>query len=62
MKYGPIQDTQVEEVLRKLSKKAVGPDGISAHLLRALNQEQIRAIAREFRAWEETSAMPQNSY
>eukprot|EP00439_Symbiodinium_sp_Y106_P045407 s8428_g5.t1 len=58
VKYGPIQDTQVEEVLRKLSKKEVGPDGISAHLLRALNQGQIQAIAREFRAWEETSAMP----
>eukprot|EP00439_Symbiodinium_sp_Y106_P028372 s5795_g3.t1 len=42
------QDEAVAKVLSKMAKKAVGPDGLSAQMLRALQPDQVALVAQ---AW-----------
>ena len=56
---GPLQDEAVAKVLRKMAKKAVGADGLSAQMLRALQPDQVALVAQAFREWEATGCMPE---
>ena len=56
---GPLTDNQVAKVLKKMAKKAAGPDGLSAQMLRALQPDQVSLVAQAFREWEHTGQMPE---
>ena len=56
---GPLQDEAVAKVLRKMTKKAVGADGLSAQMFRALKPDQVALVAQAFREWEATGRMPE---
>ena len=47
------------KVLRKMTKKAVGADGVSAQMFRALKPDQVALVAQAFREWEATGRMPE---
>ena len=42
-----------------MAKKASGPDGLSAQMLRALEPDQVALVAQAFRTWEATGQMPE---
>ena len=42
-----------------MAKKAVGPDGLSAQMLRALQPDQVALVAQAFREWEASGHMPE---
>ena len=56
---GPLTDEAVAKVLSKMAKKAVGPDGLSAQMLRALQPDQVALVAQAFREWEASGHMPE---
>ena len=56
---GPLTDNQVAKVLKKMAKKAAGPDGLSAQMLRALQPDQVSLVAQAFWEWEHTGQMPE---
>ena len=58
-RVGPLTDEAVGKVLCKMAKKAGGPDGLSAQMLRALEPDQVSLVARAFRTWENTGQMPE---
>ncbi|CAE7375496.1 unnamed protein product, partial [Symbiodinium sp. CCMP2456] len=55
---GPLRDEVVAKVLGKMTKKAVGPDGLSAQMFRELRPDQVALVAQAFREWESTGYMP----
>ncbi|CAE7204709.1 unnamed protein product, partial [Symbiodinium sp. CCMP2456] len=59
LEVGPITDTQVAAVLKKMAKKACGPDGLTSQMLRSLEPNQVSLVAEAFRKWEETGIMPE---
>ena len=56
---GPLTDKQVAEALRKMAKKACGPDGLTGPMLKALEPYQVTLVADAFRTWEATGVMPE---
>eukprot|EP00439_Symbiodinium_sp_Y106_P016431 s7416_g2.t1 len=58
-RVGPLTDEAVGRVLYKLARKASGPDGLSAQMLRALEPDQVALVAQAFRTWEATGQMPE---
>ena len=56
---GPLTDEAVGKVLCKMARKAGGPDGLSAQMLRALEPDQVSLVAQAFRTWENTGQMPE---
>ena len=56
---GPLTDKQVAEALRKMAKKACGPDGLTGPMLKALEPNQVTLVAEAFRTWEATGVMPE---
>ena len=61
-RVGPLTDETVGKVLCKMAKKAGGPDGLSAQMLRALEPDQVSLVAKAFRTWENTGQMPENCH
>ena len=59
---GPLTDNQVAKVLKKMAKKAAGPDGLSAQMLRALQPDQVSLVAQAFREWEHTGQNARNCH
>ena len=58
-RIGPLSNEAVGRVLCKMAKKASGPDGLSAQMLRALEPDQVALVAQAFRTWEATGQMPE---
>ena len=58
---GPLTDKQVAEALRKMAKKACGPDGLTGPMLKALEPNQVALVADAFRTWEATGVMPETA-
>ena len=58
-RVGPLSNEAVGRVLCKMAKKASGPDGLSAQMLRALEPDQVALVAQAFRTWEATGQMPE---
>ena len=58
---GPLTDKQVEAALRKMAKKACGPDGLTGPMLKALEPNQVTLVAEAFRTWEATGVMPETA-
>ena len=58
---GPLTNKQVEEALRKMAKKACGPDGLTGPMLKALEPDQVALVAEAFRTWEATGVMPETA-
>ena len=56
---GPLTDKQVAEALRKMAKKACGPDGLTGPMLKALEPYQVTLVADAFRTWEATGVLPE---
>ena len=58
---GPLTNKQVEEALRKMAKKACGPDGLTCPMLKTLEPDQVALVAEAFRTWEATGVMPETA-
>ena len=57
----PLTNKQVEEALRKMAKKACGPDGLTGPMLKALEPDQVALVAEAFRTWKATGVMPETA-